>query len=63
MISVDMHAGLAWQRCWDAQDCVEVGVHGRKVKAKRRLPRPPPSALPTLAALDEFEASTDHGTD
>ena len=58
MLTVDLHLGLAYQRCWDAADCV-VHVGGGRVKAKHRLPRPPASALPELAALEAFERDTD----
>ena len=58
MISVDLHSGVAWQRCWDSQDCVET-KHGRRFKAKHRLPRrPSANVLPSLAELERFERDT-----
>ena len=59
MLSLDLIAGIAYQRCWDAVDCVEVVRGGVTLKCKHRLGRPPVAALPTLADLDAFEAQYD----
>ena len=64
MLSVDLIAARAWQRCWDhdcaVSDCavqLEAADGSRRVlKAKHALEAPPRQAVPSLASLFEFEA-------
>ena len=61
MLTIDLNLGVAYQRCWDRQNCIVRGVNGvDMVKAKHRLPRRPPAgALPTVEEMDAFERETE----
>ena len=60
MLTIDLIRAVAYQRCWDAVDCVEL-VRGVTLKCKHRTGRPPASALPSTADIDAFESANDAG--
>ena len=50
MVTIDLVAGRAWHRCWDASCAAADGT-----AARHELPLPPAAAVPSLEALLEFE--------
>ena len=61
MLTVDLNGGFAWQRCWDAGDCVLAVGAGQRIKSRHSIGRPPAGALPSHSEMEEFEVSSDPG--
>jgi len=59
MLTVDLVAQVAYQRCWDNTDCVVHGPRGIHLKSKHPLGRPPIDVLPTWAELQRFEETNE----
>ena len=59
MLTVDLIAQVAYQRCWDNADCVVHGPRGVRLKSKHPLGRPPIDVLPTWAELQRFEETNE----
>ena len=55
MLTVDLVAGVAWQRCYDAEDCVEtLAGDGAVINAKHLIFRTAASALPICETKSDF---------
>ena len=59
MASFDLLHGRAYQRCWDAADCVVHARGGVKLKARHALTLADKTAFPTWSELDAFEQASD----